>query len=52
MNFLKIKIIVLISAVALSSGVAYAHSVKCDNLTIAHPYATPTIGSEIGRAHV
>jgi copper(I)-binding protein len=47
MNFLKIKIIVLISSVALSSGVAFAHSVKCDNLTIAHPYATPTIGSGV-----
>ncbi len=44
---------ILIASLALVCQGAQSHEVKCGNLTIAHPYSTPTVGSAtIGAVYV
>jgi len=45
MNLRKFNTLILAGAFILVSHQVMAHGVKCGDITVAHPYSTPTIGS-------
>jgi copper(I)-binding protein len=46
MNFFKINLLIWFSAAVLHSQLAVAHDFKIGDLTIDHPYATPTVTAQ------
>jgi copper(I)-binding protein len=46
MNFFKVNLLIWFSAAVLHSQLASAHDIKIGDLTIDHPYATPTVAAQ------